>query len=34
MSDMKDKGKQKIDDAADATKKAAEKVADKSKDGS
>ena len=32
MSDMKDKAKQKIDDAADGAKKAAEKVVDKSKD--
>ena len=32
MTDMKDKAKQKIDDAADAAKKAAGKVVDKSKD--
>ena len=32
MSDMKDKAKQKIDDAADGAKKAADKVVDKSKD--
>jgi hypothetical protein len=32
MSDLKDKAKEKIDDAADATKKASDKVIDKSKD--
>lgn len=32
MSDMKDKAKQKIDDAADGAKKAADRVVDKSKD--
>ena len=32
MSDMKDKAKEKIDDAADGAKKAADKVIDKSKD--
>ncbi len=32
MSDVKDKAKQKIDDAADAAKKAASHVVDKSKD--
>ena len=32
MSDMKDKAKQKIDDAADGAKKTADKVVDKSKD--
>ena len=32
MSDMKDKAKQKIDDAADGAKKAADKIVDKSKD--
>ena len=32
MSDMKDKAKQKIDDAAAGAKKAADKVVDKSKD--
>ena len=32
MSDLKDKAKKKIDGAADATKKATDKVIDKSKD--
>jgi hypothetical protein len=32
MSDLKDKTKEKIDDAADAAKKVAGKVVDKSKD--
>ena len=32
MSDIEDKAKQKIDDAADAAKKAADKVVGKSKD--
>ena len=32
MSDLKDKTKKKIDDAAEAAKKAADKVVDKSKD--
>jgi hypothetical protein len=32
MSDLKDKVKNKIDDAADATKKTTETVVDKSKD--
>jgi gas vesicle protein len=32
MSDMKEKAKQKIDDAADGARKAADKVVDKSKD--
>ena len=32
MSDMKDKAKHKIDDAADAAKQAADRVVDKSKD--
>jgi hypothetical protein len=32
MSDFKDKAKQKIDEAAEATKKAADKVVNRSKD--
>lgn len=32
MSDLKDKAKQKIDDAAELARKATQKVADKSKD--
>jgi ElaB/YqjD/DUF883 family membrane-anchored ribosome-binding protein len=32
MSDLKDKAKEKIDDAANAAKKASDKVADKGKD--
>jgi hypothetical protein len=32
MSDLKDKAKEKIDDAADAARKATDKVVDKSKD--
>lgn len=32
MSDLKDKAKDKIDDAADATKRGAGKVVDKAKD--
>jgi uncharacterized protein YjbJ (UPF0337 family) len=32
MSDLKDKAKEKIEDAADAAKKATGKVVDKSKD--
>ena len=32
MDDMKDKAKEKIDDAADGAKKAADKVVNKSKD--
>jgi hypothetical protein len=32
MSDLKNKAKEKIDDAADAAKKASAKVADKAKD--
>ena len=32
MEDLKDKAKQKIDDAADSAKQATEKAADKAKD--